>query len=232
MSPIPTNNSYRVHPLVQQYRRLRERNEADAKRLAVREAHLSADEAAASQGLLPGKTAQELESNIRQSVPKFMAPGNIGGVYRSIWPFWFTFEAPELQPNQNSTASFTVTQEAAFVLMSLTKAVFIKTEDPYAVTWVDPDDETGAGTTPGLKWTLRDAQSSRTFNQNPTDLDHVGHPRFPTVFPSPMMFLPNSIVEMSYFNTHPTNIYIPFVTAFGYRIRIEDAEKMLGTVSG
>lgn len=231
MASVPTNQ-YRVHPLVMQARRMRERNEADAKRLAVREAHLRSDEAAASQGLLPGDTAQQLKANIDASVPPYMAPGDIGGVYRSIWPFWFTFPAPRLEPNQNSTVSFTVTQEAAFIFMSMTKAAFIETAGPFNLTWVNPDDETAAGLTPGLKWTLRDAQSTRLFTQNPVDLDHVGNPRWPTVMPSPVFFLPNSVVEFSHFNTHPANIYIPFVTFFGYRIRIQDADKMLSTVSG
>jgi hypothetical protein len=211
---------------------MRERNAADAKRLAVRESHIRADESAASQGLLPGGTAQELKANIDASVPEYMKPGNLGSVYRQIWPFWFTFDAPELHPNQNSTSSITVTQEAAFVFMSFTKSVFIKEEDPFNLVWVDPDDETAAGTTPGLKWTLRDAQSTRLFTQNPVDLDHVGHPRFPTVMPSPVLFLPNSTVEWSWFNNHPQNIYVPWVTFFGYRIRIEEAQNMLGTVSG
>ncbi|MEO5348878.1 MAG: hypothetical protein H7836_04455 [Magnetococcus sp. YQC-3] len=176
--------------------------------------------------------APSLKQEMNTSLPAALRPGNVGAINRVIWPFWFTFTAPELAPNTSSQGFFTVTQEAAFVFMSMTKSVFKKTVGPTQYTYIDPNDETGAGQADGLKWTMRDAQSSRVFSNLPVEMDHFGHPDYPFVLSTPILFLPNSTIEMTYQNDNASDTYVPFITLFGYRVRVEDAQHLLGTVIG
>jgi hypothetical protein len=46
------------------------------------------------------------------------------------------------------------------------------------------------------------------------------------------MFLPNSTVEAIFSNKDAARTYVPFVTFFGYRVRIEDAQNILSTITG
>lgn len=177
-------------------------------------------------------SASALKKDMNDSLPAALRPGNVGAINRVIWPFWFTFSAPELAPQTSSQGFFTVTQEAAFVWMSMTKAIYKKTVGPTQYTYIDPNDETANGEAPGLKWTLRDAQSSRVFSNLPVEMDHFASPSYPFVLPTPILFLPNSTVEMTYQNDDASATYVPFITMFGYRVRIEDAQNLLGTVIG
>jgi len=53
-------------------------------------------------------------------------------------------------------------------------------------------------------------------------MDALGSPQFPTVLPSPQMILPNANIQVN-FSLGPTYdaVYVPFVTFFGYRMRID-----------
>ena len=184
-----------------------------------------------NQGLVDAKSPQQFQQNLQNSVPSFMQPGNVGEINNVIWPFYFTFTAPELAPNTASTGFTTITQEASFILVSITKAVFVKTEGPTQYTYIDPNANTAIGDTDGLKFTLRDAQSSRVFQNIPQELDMIGHPEFPTALPSPLFFLPNSTIEITYQNDNPSVTYVPFVTLFGYRLRLNDPS-ILSTITG
>lgn len=164
-------------------------------------------------------------------LPFFVAPGNVGNINEVIWPFWFATGRVDVAPDSQRTSGFSNTQEASFVILSYTKSVFLKT-DPFNLQYLDPDAPNFAGKCPGLTIKFRDSQSTREFSQITVDADHVGHPRFPTELPAPMLVLPNSNIEVLFDNSHPTNEYVPLITFFGYKIRIEDARKLLSTVSG
>lgn len=176
--------------------------------------------------------APSLKQAVNTSLPAALRPGNVGAINRVIWPFWFTFSAPELTPITSSQGFFTVTQEAAFVFMSMTKSVFKKTTGPTQYTYIDPNDFGANGQADGLKWTMRDAQSSRVFSNLPIEMDEYGHPEAPFILSTPILFLPNSTIEMTYQNDHAGNTYVPFITLFGYRVRVDDAQHLLGTVIG
>lgn len=184
-----------------------------------------------NQGLVQNTGAVSLKANIDKSLAPNMRPGNVGAINRVFWPFWFTFTAPELTPSSSSTGFTTITQEAAFVWMAYSKAIYKKSAGP-VYTYVDPNDETAAGAVDGLKFTLKDASSSRVFHNSPLEIDCVGNPEFPSVLPTPIMFLPNATIEISYTNDNSTETFVPFMTFFGYRVRIEDAQSLLGTVVG
>lgn len=173
---------------------------------------------------------RELKQNLDKALPVGLKAGNVGSINRIIWPFWFSFTAPQLAPNVTSQGFTTITQEAAFVWMAYSKAVFTYSGGNY--TYVDPEQAGASGSTDGLKFSIRDAQSTRNLHNLPVDMDMVGHPQYPSVLPTPMMFLPNSTIEITYTNENPSVTYVPFITLFGYRIRIEDAQNLLSTVVG
>jgi hypothetical protein len=172
---------------------------------------------------------QNLESNFDNTLDPGMRPGNVGSLNRVIWPFFFTTNLVELPPNTAQTSSFTITQEACFVWMSFVKVVMLE-DELCGLTYIDPDVAGSGGEAPGLSITIRDSQSSRDFQNTNINLDAYGNPRFPMIFPRPMLFTPNSNIQIGYQNQHDTNVYVPRVTAFGYRIRVEDAGSLLSTV--
>jgi len=98
--------------------------------------------------------------------------------------------------------------------------------------YVDPNCCGQGILTPGLSMTIIDAQSSRNFMSQPLQLDNVGWAGFPTELPTPLMFLPNSIIETQLFNSNVSNAYVPWITYFGVRCRIEDAQRILSTITG
>lgn len=182
------------------------------------------------QGIQPNSNPYDLKQNMDRALPNGLVPGNVGAINRIIWPFWFTFSAAELAPNVTTQSFTTVTQEAAFVWMAYSKAVYTVSAGVY--TYVDPEQAGASGSTDGLKFSLRDAQSTRTFQNIPLDMDMVGSPQYISTLPTPSLFLPNSTIEVTYTNENATTTYVPFITLFGYRIRIEDANNLLSTVVG
>lgn len=186
------------------------------------------------QGQMPNNSAQQLDYNLRGNLSPLLNPGNVGDINNVIWPFYFTTDVPNamIAPGQSFQTGFSVTQEAAFVFMSFTKSVYIvEGEDPdETVTYLN--QVAGVPSAPGLVFTLRDGSSSRQLYNTPVNMDHFGNPRFPTKFPRPMMLLPNQAMQIQFTNTHGSNIYLPFITAFGYRIRIDRAQDILSLVYG
>ncbi len=178
---------------------------------------------------------QNLQKNLTNSKLGGLMAGNVGDLNKVVWPFWFTFSAPELAAGgTSSNASFTVSQEAAFIWMSFSVAVFLRSGagPNYVYTQIDTNDESAAGYINNLNIVFKDAQSSRVFQRNPMPIEAFGNPQFPTVLRAPLMFLPNSTVEIQYINNDATNVYVPFVTFFGYRVRIQGAENILSLVTG
>lgn len=176
--------------------------------------------------------ASNLQANIADSAGSMLTPGNIGDINSVIWPFYFPTDLLDspLGPNETFQTGFSVTQEAAFIFMSFTKAVYlVEGEDPDASwTYLDPDQQNPSA--PGLTFTLRDGSSSRQLFNQPIPIDPYGNPRFPTKFPRPTMLLPNQVMQIQFTNSHPTNVYYPIITAFGYRVRIDQAQNLLSLV--
>lgn len=207
------------HPLKKEFMRNQRMIEQMNKKLSLQR-----------QGLVQNTGANSLERNLDKALPQNLVPGNVGAINRIIWPFWFTFTAPQLAPNVTSQGFVTITQEAAFVWMAYSKAVFTLAGGVY--TYVDPEQAGASGSTDGLKFSIRDSQSTRVFHNTPLDIDQIGSPQYPSVLPTPMMFLPNSNIEITYANENPTVTYVPFITLFGYRVRVDDAQNLLSTVVG
>lgn len=186
------------------------------------------------QNQTPNDSAQQLDANMRGALGPILTPGNIGDINSVIWPYYFTTDVPDtpLGADETFLTGFSVTQEAAFIMMSYTKSVYlVDGEEPnQTYTYLNPDMQQPSA--PGLVFTLRDGSSSRQFYNTPMNMDHYANPRFPTKLPRPVMFLPNQVVQIAFTNRHESNLYIPMITAFGYRIRIDQAQNLLSLVHG
>lgn len=200
----------------------------------AKERDLSIRESRLRQGQVPNNSAQNLDYNMRNALGPLLTPGNIGDINSVIWPFYFTTDVPDspLAFGETLQTGFSVTQEAAFIFMSYTKTVYLaEGEEPnQSWTYLDPDQQEPSA--PGLFFTLRDGSSSRQLFNSPMALDNYGNPRFPSKFPRPVMLLPNQVMQIQFINSHESNLYVPLITAFGYRIRIDEAQKLLSLVYG
>lgn len=191
-------------------------------------------------GLLNNLTAQghqvptagpkTLSHNL-QSIAKKLRPGNLGDINRVVWPFWFTTSKATLVPNSTVQGNITVTQEAAFIWLGHTKAVFMEDGTPGNFIYIDPQQPDGSAKANNLTVSIRDSQSSRTFMNKSIDINQMGSWYYPTILPTPQLLLPNSNIEFQFANSDQNNTYRPFITVYGLRVRIEDAQDILSTVS-
>jgi len=216
--------------LLNEYQRLCNILKTQRSALDGKEKTLLEMESKVRQGLLPNDNVSNLKQNLEQ-LPYFLRPSNVGNINEVIWPFYFATPVEQVNPSTNKRSQFSVTQEAAFVLMNYTKTVYILDTNTNDISYIDPDD-VSTGQAPDLKFFFRDAVSSREFFNHPIDMNLIGTPRWPSVLPSPQMFLPNSTVEIGYINDHATNVYLVQTQFFGYRIRIEKAKDILSLVGG
>jgi hypothetical protein len=172
--------------------------------------------------------AKGLAEKFKTPALQGFAPGNIGDINRVVWPFFFTFTNQDVNPGQSVIRSFTVTQEACFIWRMSSKAVFKLVAGSYV--YINPRKEELA---PGLKFALRDAQSTRELQGRfAQPMDTMGFGNFPDLLPSSQLMLPNATMQVTFTNEHPTEVYRPFVTFIGYRLRIEDSQNILSTVTG
>lgn len=197
---------------------------------------ISEQESRIRQNIVPTTGARALERNVAAQMGP-LAPANVGEMNKIAWPFFFSTDrmgSQGISQGQTLQSNFNVTQEAAFILMSYTKCVY-KTNQPAPNTpwnYIDPNIDGLEGQAPGLYFTLRDASSMRQFFNSPIPLGAYGNPNFPSKLPRPIMLLPNQMMEVSFQNTHPSNVYLPQLTFFGYRIRLEDSQRYLSLIHG
>lgn len=196
--------------------------------VTAKERNIMEKESLMRQGQVPNQGPQDLEKNMRRNLGPMLAPGNLGDINKVIWPYYFSTEVPTspIAANETFQTGFSVTQEAAFVLMSFTKAIYV--ESGLIWQYLNPNDEsTLTNQAPNLTFTLRDGSSSRQFYNQPMQMQNYGNPRFPTKLPRPVMLLPNQVMQVAFVNSNASLSYIPRMTFFGYRIRIEDAQNFL-----
>ncbi len=231
------SNGY-AHPILQKRDALQLQIAQIQAANAVKEQQLNTRANALRQGTVPVNGPQDVLTNLKNCLPDYLVPGNLGDVNRVIWPFWFTNITPELPAAEDGaqtqvTASVTITQEAAFIVTSYSKAIFEHTteEGDEIYSYIDPAQAGQDGLTPGLSMTIEDAQSTRVFMSNPIDFDTIGDSQFPQDLPTPLMFLPNSVIKTQLFNTSD-KAYVAFVTFLGVRCRIEDAQRIMSLITG
>jgi hypothetical protein len=183
--------------------------------------------------LVPTEGPVSMAHNLAQGLNEKMMPGNLGDINRVVWPFWFTTTKATLAPNTAVQGNITVTQEAAMIMTSYTKAVFLEEDgSPGQYQYIDPNQPDASGKSNGLTFVWRDSQSSRSFMNKAIDINQIGHWKYPTILPTPQLFLPNSNIEFTYQNNTNDRTYRPFITIFGLRVRIEHAKDILSTING
>lgn len=183
--------------------------------------------------------AGRLNSNLAKFIPPHLMPKNVGHLYHVQWPFYYTvdFDLSQTQPwidnapgaissNTRQTRSFQVTQESAFLFTAITRHC---------------NDYDSGGDLGPLQVEIRDRQSSRFFNNAPVPLQMFGTEGYPSPMPTPFLVLPNAVmeVEVSSFLDQGVIQNVPDgatgkiqFTFEGYRMRIEDAQKIMSSIYG
>lgn len=176
-----------------------------------------------------------LEHEVSTQMPS-LAGGNIRDINKIIWPFFFGTKKVIVPPGETVNSFTSITQEAAFNWAVAVRSVFERRPNPaqpdgFDYIYIDPKDWQD-GYVPGLSYVITDAQSDRSFQFDPTPIDHMGFAEEPTRLETPMLVSANNVLEVKFFNEHPTKTYIPFISLYGFRIRMEDADEILGLVGG
>ena len=179
---------------------------------------------------VPTAGPKTMQHNL-MSVAAKLRPGNLGDINQVVWPFWFTTNKATLAPNTTVQSNITITQEAAFIWLGHTKAVFLKEGGGDTYQYIDPEQPDSAGKANNLTMSIRDSQSSRTFMNKSIDMNQVGTWKYPTILPTPQLLLPNSNIEFQFANSDQFNTYRPWISIYGLRVRIEDAKNILSTIS-
>jgi hypothetical protein len=177
----------------------------------------------------------------QSKIPNLQA-GNLDDVSKIIWPFIFTAKILDqdnlnsvtpLTPGNSSSGFISISQEASFVATKMVKTVFEKVDiggGLFTYNYIDPNDF-DAGLATNLSFVINDSQSTRTFHQIPMDLDHLGHGQEPNKFKTNLFFSENNNVEVKFFNNHASKTYVPFLSMFGYRVRVQDAQEIFSLVT-
>lgn len=191
-----------------------------------------------------GNAGRELQQKFASGILSGIQPGNIGDINRVIWPFAFQFQSQngavaDIEPGQSQTLSFTVTQEAGFLMRTISHTTFrrLGAVAPFFYEYVDPYffDES-ANSPNGLTFSLQDAVSTRLYTgslngRTNQEISTLGNANFPKVYPSTVFLLPNQTMILNLTNDSPiSETYRTFVTVWGYRIRLENAQEILSTV--
>jgi hypothetical protein len=170
-----------------------------------------------------------LQKILKDTIPPHMRPGNVGGYNKITWPFWYQVNFdfgtnPTWTSGVNQRQSFQVTQEAAWLMTSIT----LKNNGYDLSSALAP-----------LQIEIRDRQSSRQLNSAPIPLQMFGKNSLPSTMPTPMLFMPNAFIDIiatswvpqgeSMASTGDGEFQLSF---FGYRVRVEDADKVLSTIFG
>jgi len=213
------------------YRRIREQN-----RNMQMDRQL--DRRVAPQAGASGNAGRDLQEKFSRGILSGIQPGNIGDINRVIWPFAFQFQSQngavaDIAPGQSQTLSFSVTQEAGFLMRTISHSTFRLVGANYE--YIDPfffDESVNSPN--GLTYTLQDAVSSRLFTgalqgRTSKEVSLMGNANFPSIYPSTVFLLPNQTMLLNLSNSG-SETFRTFVTVWGYRIRVEDAQKILSTV--
>lgn len=174
------------------------------------------------------KNLQSLELSLKNQTPDVVASG-IRDVNKVIWPFTFSTGFMETSPTATfAEKNITVTQEAAFVVVAMVKQVF-KKNAPNDYEWINVRES--GSQIKDLYMTLSDPQSGRNFHREPMSVEHIGDSMFPTKLLSRPLILPNSSLNVKLYSQSSTETYFTNISLIGYRVRIEDAQDMLGLVT-
>lgn len=171
--------------------------------------------------------------NVKNVLPPKLRPGNVGWISDVVWGYGFNAGGILVEPGRAIDSVVSVTQEAAFILTKITQVVYEREGTPgnytyNMVDYHDPNYETSG--VYGLRYSMTDAQSGRSFMTQPEAIDNLGTNRYPYRLPTPLFFLPNSSIVFRFQNDTTTHSYYPFLTLWGVRIRLDEAGSILSTL--
>ena len=168
-----------------------------------------------------------LKQHLTRILPAGMVPGNVGHMNEVMWPFFHVVTIdfglnPTYSNSTRQAQSFQVTQEACLLLSKITRKSY---------------SYDAAGELAPLQVTLRDRQSSRQLNDRPIPLQMFGRKSCPSILPTPYLIMPNGFFEVELTSwitgSQATTGSGKHDFVFeGYRIRIEDQDKVLSTIFG
>lgn len=161
-----------------------------------------------------------------------LVPGNVGHLNEVTWSFnhQVDFNLSELSgwPSftraSSQTKSFQVSQESAVLLTGVSRHA---------------NDYSVAGDLGPWLMEIRDRQSSRFFNNSPVPIQTIAQKGFITPLPVSMLVMPNAFIDVTLSNFLSDGVTQTAVgettgvhqfSFHGYRIRIEDAEKVLSSI--
>jgi len=171
----------------------------------------------------------DLRSNLAQVLPLDLMPGNVGPLNSVAWQQWEPAEVnfgtdPLLSSSSIQQTNFRVDQDGAFLMLGI-----LVTGDTM---------RGGAGLDGPYQVTIKDQQSTRTFNDAPIPIQQLANSRmFPRKFPTPLLFYPNAYVQfivttwLQEGDTMATtgSGRLQF-NPFGVRVRVEDTKAILGNI--
>lgn len=172
---------------------------------------------------------ETLQQELLRKLPLDMQPGNVGNLRKVTWNYWFNLNIevgsdPTWSNTSKYTGQFQVDADAAFLLLWIARKSY--------------SDGT-AGENAPIQLVLKDTQSSRQFMEPnyPLPLQSIGTKSRPTILPTPFLLLPAAVLQAEITSWVPApqatvgdgNIQLTF---FGYRIRMDNPEKIFSTVYG
>lgn len=175
---------------------------------------------------------KDLKQSLSDNLAPHMMPANVGALNEVAWPFFFQVNIdlglnPNISDSLIRTNSFQIDQEACFLLMSISRSF-----------GVDGSLDSATRRAP-LSLDIIDRQSSRRFSSNPMPLQMIGTNSNPTILPTSMFVYPNAFLDFTIRGLPPATAPQAFVgsgliqlSCFGYRTRIENAQKVLSTIFG
>lgn len=175
-------------------------------------------------------SVKQLKSDLGSALAPHMMPVNVGALNEVAWPFYFQAGVdfgtnPLISSSNHAKGFFQVDQEAAFLLMSIS-----------VMYDVDSANLSACRKAP-LQVDFIDRQSSRRFNSEPVPIQMIGDNSTPLILPTPMLVMPNAFMDLDVSGINPIaqakvgSGSIQF-SLFGYRTRIENANKVLSTIFG
>lgn len=170
-----------------------------------------------------------LEKELLRKLPSALVPGNVGNFFDVAWPFDYTVSFdfgldPLWDKNTQQVQSFQVTQEAAFIIGSITRKCY---------------SGGAAGEYAPLQLMIRDRQSTRQSMDVSVPIQAIAKKQPATNWEVPLIMLPNAFIDftLTSFLTgaqqqQATGSSIINFTMTGYRTRTSDIGQVLSTIFG
>jgi len=173
----------------------------------------------------PVIASDDLRPNLIKALPPHLVPKNVGDLGSVMWDFFFRVELdfgtdPTFDPTTMLKNSFRVDQEANLLLCGVSR---------------NYQDIGPAGRGAPILITLRDAQSTRQFNDLSFPIQNLGEAGLPTMLDTPLLLSKNATFMVEASSWIPDSM--PTIgdgkqelVFFGLRVRDEDNVKTLASL--